>query len=50
MMEVEVGNKLIEVGREKQSEANERLSEILEEINNAERQLYKLSEAVKCTD
>ena len=47
MMEVQAGNKLIEFGRQQQSEANKKLSEISDERDKIESQLFKISKAKK---
>ena len=47
MMEVEAGNKLLEFEREKQSQADKRISEALDEIKNVKSQLFKIGKDQK---
>ena len=47
MMEVEAGYKLVEFGKDKQSEAISKISRIMDERNKAERELFKLKGAKK---
>ena len=47
MMEVEVGQKLIELGREKQMEAKKRLNETSEERDRIEAELFKIKDSKK---
>ena len=45
MMEVEAGYKLVEFGKDKQSEATSKISRIMDERNKVERELFKLKGA-----
>ena len=47
MMEVEAGYKLVEFGKDKQSEATSKMSRIMDERNKVERELFKLKGAKK---
>ena len=47
MMEVEAGYKLVEFGKDKQSEATSKISRIMDERNKVERELFKLKGAKK---
>ena len=47
MMEVEAGNKLAEFGRQRQSQADKRITEVLDEINKVESQLFKIGKDKK---
>ena len=45
MMEVEAGCKLVEFGKDKQSEATSKISRIMDKRNKVERELFKLKGA-----
>ena len=47
MMEVEAGYKLVEFGKEKQTEATNNMSDIMDERNKVEKELFKLTQAKK---
>ena len=47
MMEVEAGYRLVEFGKDKQSEATSKISRIMDERNKVERELFKLKGAKK---
>ena len=47
MMEVEAGYKLVEFGKEKQTEAIDKMSDIMNERNKVEKELFKLTGAKK---
>ena len=47
MMEVEAGYKLVEFGNEKQTEATNKMSDIMDERNKVEKELFKLTGAKK---
>ena len=47
MMEVEAGYKLVEFGKDKQSESTSKISRIMDKRNKVERELFKLKLAKK---
>ena len=47
IMEFEAGYKLVEFGKDKQSEAISKISRIMDERNKVERELFKLKGAKK---
>ena len=47
MMEAEAGYKLVEFGKEKQTEAKNKMSDIMDERNKVEKELFKLTGAKK---
>ena len=47
MMEVKAGYKLVEFGKEKQTEATNKMSDVMDERNKVEKELFKLTAAKK---